>query len=316
MSFGTLNAIALAFYILASVCYGAFVFLATPAAPMSEKNRNVRANDDPDLENARSLRWTGRVLLLLGILFQFAATGVWCATMHRSPFASEYGTLSVLAWIIAVTFALIDLRRNLPAVGAIALPVACVILFWALLHVHGPVADTAVLKSQIVSLHVLAILSSYGLFALAFGCAALYLLQNALLKQRAVHSLFSSIPPLASLDAIAYRSVAYALPLLTLGLGLGVADIFSKDSGAPPSRWLLDAHTLASFGIWGLYVTYLGTRIGLGWRGVRPQYLLLVGLVVAIALYAIPSATHSFNSLSPVSAPSSHTRLQTPKRYS
>lgn len=307
MSFGTLNAIALAFYILASVCYGAFVFLATPAAPITGKSKKADVSSDTDSENAHSLRWTGRVLLLLGVLFQFAATGVWCVTMHRSPFASEYGTLSVLAWIIAVTFALIDLRRNLPAVGAIALPVACVILFWAMLHVHGPVADTTTLKSQIVSLHVLAILASYGLFALAFGCAALYLLQNRLLKQRAVNSLFHSMPPLASLDAIAYCSVAYALPLLTLGLGLGVADIFSKDSGATPSRWLLDAHTLASFGTWGLYVTYLGTRIGLGWRGIRPQYLLLVGLIVAIALYAIPSATHSFNTFSAVPAPPSHT---------
>ena len=148
-----------------------------------------------------------------------------------------------------------------------------------------------------VSLHVLTILASFALFALAFGCAALYLLQNKLLKKRDVHESLRRLPSLATLDTVAYHSVAYALPLLTLGLTLGIAYIYSGAVHIPPARWFADPHTTLSFAAWGLYIVYLGARLGLGWRGVRLQYILLAGLVVALAIYALPTSTHHFASL-------------------
>ena len=46
------------------------------------------------------------------------------------------------------------------------------------------------------------------LLALAFGCAALYLLQHRLLKSHQVGGLFRRLPSLQMLDTVAYHAVA------------------------------------------------------------------------------------------------------------
>lgn len=275
-----LTLLALACYVAAVVCDGGVLFVRASAAPALI----------PKFDPTRF----GRPLLLFGIVLQFIAVGVWCVTTHRSPFASEFGTLSISAWAIALALAVLDFRARLPAVAAIALLVACVLLSFALTQTHGPIAETPLLAGQIVSLHVLAILASFGLFAVAFGCAALYLLQNRLLKQPHPSALFRRLPPLATLDSVAYHAVAYALPLLTIGLALGMARIFRGGLTTPTAAWFTDAHTIASFGTWLLYLCYLSLRLLAGWRGVRLQYVLLLGMVVALALYVVPTSTHRF----------------------
>jgi ABC-type transport system involved in cytochrome c biogenesis permease subunit len=284
MTSATLTAIAFVMYLAAAVCYGATLFLQAPTAPTA-----TPATAPPPAVGRFSLP-----LLLVGILTQFAAIGSWCVHTHRSPFASEYGTLAVTAWAIALAFAYLDIRTHLAAVGAVALPVACTVLFLGILKAQGPVAETPLLAQRIVSLHVLAILASFGLFAVAFGCAALYLLQNRLLRTHQGHGLFRRLPPLATLDSVAYHAVAYALPLLTLGLALGIAYAFHGGFRTSPHTWLWDSHTLISFVIWLLYVLYLTARLAAGWRGVRLQYLLLVGLLITLTLYMVPTSTHHF----------------------
>lgn len=280
-----LTALAFAVYVAATVCYGAFLFLRAPSAPIASS----------DASALPSVARFGRPLLLAALGIHFLAIGAHCITTRSSPFASEFGTLSVAAWIVALVFAALDLRARLPAVGAVALLLASLMLFWGMAHARGPVAPTPALKGHLVTLHVLAILASFALFVLAFGCAMLYLVQNRLLKERNIKGLFRRLPPLETLDSVAYHAVAVALPLLTVGLALGILRALEGGvSGAAQHSWLLDAHTLASLGTWFLYVAYLAARLLTGWRGVRLQYILIVGLFVALALYFVPSSMHQF----------------------
>ncbi len=279
-----LTAAALMCYLGAAVCYGAVFFLLAPAAPAVTERRPL-----PDASRF------GRPFLVLGILGQFAAIGFWCVTTHRSPFAGEFGTLAVMAWAIALAVGLLDLRVKMPAVGAIALSVACVVLFLAILQARSPASASREITGQAVNLHVLAILASYGLLAVAFACAAIYLLQNRLLKRKQLPPALRRLPPLETLDRVAYHAVAYALPLLTLGLVMGIVRVFGRGLSSAPAAWFTDPHTLISFAPWLLYVGYLAARLMAGWRGVRLQYILVVGLLLTLALYLIPSTTHRFS---------------------
>jgi ABC-type uncharacterized transport system permease subunit len=283
MSSALLAAITLAFYIAAGACYGAVLFLDAPSAP-SLGNRKAGT--------PRLARY-GRPLLILGIVVHVAAIGVLCMHTHRSPFASEYGTLAVSAWAIALVYTVLDFRIKLPALGAVALLAACLMQFWGLVHARGPVAESPLLSQRIVSLHVLATVGSLALFALAGGCAGLYILQNRLLKAHDGKGLFRRLPALATLDSLAYHSVAFGLPLLTLGLSLGILYVYR--SGMPTHAWWADPKTIVSFVVWLLYIVYLAARLAAGWRGVRLQYILLTGLLIAPALYAIPGPTHQFH---------------------
>src|SRR5438067_1644537 len=124
MTFAVWNAIAFALYLAAAAGSGAVLFLRAPAAPTLAQDNYGR----PCAERR------SRPLLAMGLLSQFIAIGLWCVSTRHSPFASAYGTMAVLAWIIALAYLAVDWRGRLPAVGAIALLVACVVLFWGSLR--------------------------------------------------------------------------------------------------------------------------------------------------------------------------------------
>jgi len=275
-------AAALAFYMAGAACYGAVLALDAPDAPAA----GGRLGAIP-----RAARY-GRPATVLGILLNIAAIGALCIASHRSPFAAEYGTLAVSALAIALAYGALDFRVRLPALGSLALLAASLMLFWGMVHAHGPVTESPLISQRIVSLHVLATVGSFALFALAGGCAILYVLQNRELKAHHGKHLFRRLPPLAILDSLAYHAVAFGLPLLTLGLSTGILYIYR---GVPVTAWWLDPKTIVSFVVWLLYILYLFARLGAGWRGVRLQYILLAGVAIAAALYIVPGPTHQFH---------------------
>lgn len=285
MTFAILTLTALALYLASSVSSGATLFLSSPAAPAGVSV----------LPGSNGITRYGRPLLLAGIVIQFAAIGAWCVGTHQTPFASEAGTLSVLAWVIAIAIAVLDYRSKLPAVSAIALVFACLALVGGVLRSREAIAATPMLRTQIITLHVMAILAGFSLFAVAFGCAVLYLLQNRALRQKTAQGLFRKLPPLANLDSVAYRSIAFALPLLTLGLTIGFEQALTGKVTHTLAAWLADPRILLSLVVWFNYVVYLTARLALGWRGVKLQYILLIGMLIALALYLVPTSTHRFS---------------------
>ncbi len=266
---------AAALYLLASVAYGAFLFLRLPALALS-----------------------GRLATILAVGLHTVAIGVHCARTHQTPFTTPAETLSASAWAVAIAYLALELlmKPRPTALGAVALPAAFLCLFaGAFLHSAQPAAltvATPLLNSRLVSLHILAILFAFGLLVLAFGCAALYLAQHRMLKRKRLKSgLFGLLPPLASLDHLAFALVAFAFPLLTVGLAAGVVEALAGGFGG---RWGADPMVLTSVVTWLVYGVYLALHVLAQWRGPRANYLLLGGLCAALVTYFIPTTTHRF----------------------
>jgi len=261
-------------YLLASVAYGAHLFLRQPL-----------------------LAAAGRYATLTAVGLHTVAIGVHCAQTHQTPFTTPAESLSASAWAIALAYLALEmLRKPRPtALGAFALPAAFLCLFGgAFLHPAASVQTPTLplLNSNLISLHILALLFAFGLLVLAFGCAALYLIQHGMLKQKRVHGgLFGKLPPLASLDQLAFTLVAFAFPLLTVGLGAGFVKALT---GGLRGLWGADPMVLTSVVTWLVYGLYLGLHAVAHWRGPRANYLLLGGLLVALVTYFIPTSAHRF----------------------
>jgi ABC-type transport system involved in cytochrome c biogenesis permease subunit len=262
-------------YLLGSVAYGAHLFLRLPALALG-----------------------GRLATILAVLLHTIAIGVHCARTHQTPFTTPAETLSASAWAVALAYLALELvlRPKPTALGAVALPAAFLCLFaGAFLHSAQPAAltpATPLLNSRLISLHILAIVFAFGLLVLAFGCAALYLTQHRLLKRkRLVGGLFGKLPPLAGLDDLAFTLVAYAFPLLTIGLAAGVIEAMT---GGFRGRWAADPMVLTSVVTWLVYGVYLALHTFAQWRGPRANYLLVGGLLAALITYFMPTTTHRF----------------------
>jgi ABC-type transport system involved in cytochrome c biogenesis permease subunit len=273
---GLLQILAAAGYLIGAVSYGAHLLLRKPSLALA----------------GRSAAWTA-------VAFHTLAIGVHCARTRETPFTTPAETLSASAWAVALIYLVLEMlvRPKPTALGALALPAAFLCLFTGAAihqarHPAEPAAVAPLLDSRLVSLHVVAILFAYGLLVLAFGCAALYLLQHRMLKRkRVLGGLFGKLPPLASLEHLGFTLVAFAFPLLTIGLAAGV---IRAATGGLDRGWSADPKVLASSVTWLVYGLYLGLHGLAHWRGPRANYLLLGGLFAALVTYFVPTNAHHF----------------------
>ena len=272
---GLLQILAAALYLLASAGYGAFLFLRL--APLAGG---------------------ARAATVAAVIFHTLAIGVHCAAARQTPFTTPAATLSATAWAVALAYLALEFfaRPRPTALGAVALPAAFLCLFaGAALHSASSAAPTVsgepLLETRLVSLHVIALLFAFGLLVLAFGCAGLYLAQHRLLKRKRAGGLFGKLPPLASIDRLAFTLVAFAFPLLTVGLAAGA---IAAVTVGPHGVWLFDHKVWASLVTWLVYGLYLALHVVAHWRGPRANYLLLGGLLAALVTYFVPTQFHQF----------------------
>ena len=145
---------------------------------------------------------------------------------------------------------------------------------------------------SLISLHIIAVLFAFGLLVLAFGCAALYLIEHRILKKKKLTGgLFGKLPPLTRLESLAFALVAYAFPLLTIGLGAGIIRAATVNLHG---SWIADPKVLASLVTWLVYGLYLILHTLAHWRGLRANYLLMGGLLIALITFFIPTNVHTF----------------------
>jgi ABC-type transport system involved in cytochrome c biogenesis permease subunit len=262
-------------YLIAGAGYGAHVLLREPTP----------------VKVGRTAAWTA-------VILHTVAIGVHCARTRQTPFTTPAETLSASAWAVALIYLALELfvRPKPLALGALALPAAFLCLFTgAALRPSMPasaVSYAPLLDSRLVSLHVIAILFAFGLLVLAFGCAALYLTQHRMLKRkRVLDGLFGKLPPLSTLEQLGFTLVAFAFPLLTVGL---IAGLIRAATGGLQSGWGEDPKIYASGITWLVYGLYLALHSLAHWRGPRANYLLLGGLLAALVTYFVPTTTHRF----------------------
>ena len=165
------------------------------------------------------------------------------------------------------------------------LPLAA--FLFALAHAGGGTSEHGASRysNAFLVLHVGLVLVAFAGFTVAAGLAGLYLWQERRLKRHERTILRVRAPALARLDELSARTIAVALPALTLGIVVGILRLRDRGGG-------LDALMVVTLATWFVYGTYAVLRLGTGLRGRRAAYLLLAGfLLVAVARLALP-VTH------------------------
>lgn len=239
----------------------------------------------------------GRGAAILAVVLHAVAIGLRCIEMHRAPFTNPAESLSLLSWIVALVYLGTELLWKLSASGPFALSLSfLLVLLGAALGGDttrfGAASGSAHLLSQrAITLHILAIITAMATFALSFCCAALYLIENHILKSKHGLLWMKRLPPLMTVELAAFTLVAIGFPLLTIGILSGLVRAVSGDMVA---GWQMDAKVLLAYAVWAVYGVYLWGRVGAKWPPVRTAYVLLVGFVLCILLYIVPTAAHLF----------------------
>jgi ABC-type uncharacterized transport system permease subunit len=132
--------------------------------------------------------------------------------------------------------------------------------------------------------HVGLVLVAFAGFTLTAGLSALYLWQERRLKQRDAGILRKPAPSLATMDRLSFRLVAWSLPALTLGIGVGIARLIDRGDS-------VDALVVATLVTWVVWAAYLVLRVR-GFAGRRAAYVALAGFLLLIVVRLALQGVH------------------------
>jgi HemX protein len=217
------------------------------------------------------------------------AIGAGCREFGGMEFFTVRGGVVLAAWLGAGAYLVLHRLYRVPTLGAFVLPLLLVALLPSTLldPAHPEVAPELVRHA---AFHVVAAILAVALFAIAFGVALMYLLQEREVKGKHFGALFSRLPSLDALDRLNQRLVRAGFVVFTVALLAGTlnAAVVWK------SAWSWDPQQIISVLVWFLYGAMVQLRHR-GWHGRRYALLTLVGFVVLAGamgtLRALPGAT-------------------------
>jgi ABC-type uncharacterized transport system permease subunit len=216
----------------------------------------------------------------LGWLVQTALLGVQAFRSDGFAWTSWGGVLNLFVWLVVGAYLIWGCRARFRLLGLAVIPPAAALLALAYLGGGARSAHHADYGSLFLALHVGLVLAAFAGFTLAAALAALYLWQERRLKRRERGILRVRVPSLSALDDLVARTIAVALPILTLGIGVGIGRLVRSGGG-------VDAVVAVTLLTWAVYGAFLVLRYWAGWRGRRSASLALVALTLVVVTLPI-----------------------------
>ncbi|MGH3002267.1 MAG: cytochrome c biogenesis protein CcsA, partial [Gaiellaceae bacterium] len=177
------------------------------------------------MRTSRAATWGVRV----GWLAQTALLSAQAARADGFPWSSWAGSLNLFVWLVVGAYLIWGCRPRFRLLGLAVMPLAVTLFVVARVGGGTQAGHRSHYGSLFLVLHVGFVLAAFAGFTLAAGLAGVYLWQERRLKRRDAGILRLRLPPLASLERLASRTIAVSLALLTLGLAAGFARL--RDGG-------------------------------------------------------------------------------------
>ncbi|MBV8499007.1 MAG: c-type cytochrome biogenesis protein CcsB [Candidatus Eremiobacteraeota bacterium] len=230
------------------------------------------------------LRDVGIPLAIIGCVAQFVQlavrfelTGVW-------PLLNLYGSLSLFSAMSVAIYIGFAFRYRLWFAGGFVLALAAIFLAYGVTWYEGTMPPVPSLQSYWAKIHVPIVVSSYAAFLVAFVFSCIYLLKYYAAPARPgtpIAAWLAALPTLPQLDMIVYRAVAIGLPLISIGIITGA--MWAKEAWG--AYWQWDPKETAALFSWIIYLAYMHLHTRHAWRGLRTNWVSVIGFVSIIFCY-------------------------------
>jgi cytochrome c-type biogenesis protein CcsB len=259
-----------------------------------------------DSLNAERFGRIGVALLILGVLVHAAAVSIRGAAVDRVPWGNMYEFTSVACLVAVVAFLTVLIRQpRLRYLGGFVLFPVIVLMFLGGTVLYAKAEPLVpALHSYWLAIHVSSAAIGTGIFMVSSVGTLLYLVRIRADRLASIGaqpgrlgSVGSMLPSAASLDRMAYRTVAFGFPIYTFGIMCGA--IWAE--AAWGKYWSWDPKETWALITWITYAAYLHARATAGWKGRKAAYINLVGFAAMIfnffVVNIVVSGLHSYAGL-------------------
>lgn len=230
--------------------------------------------------------WIGRiatVLLILAVVAHYYALLERSHAIHAIPYDDLYGSMSLFAWLLAVTYLGLEIYHRQRAVGSLVVPFVMLWLALAVAVAPSSVQHQPPANGALFALHITIGILAYAAFAIAFLLSLIYLIQNRILRRGRPGLAFWRFPALEVLERMSRSSVWVGLVSLAIGTFLG----FVWEHELTGHLALADPKVLATLVVLVLYVVYLSIVRAPAWRGTRAAVVCACNFVIVLFSYII-----------------------------
>lgn len=251
------------------------------------------------LSKRRSHSWYASFLTGAGYLCLTASIGLHSSAAQGSRLYGPY-SIVLAAWALVVVYFALEHLIKIKVYGTVLVPVALVLLVIAQVMgafsagITPSASELALIDNWRVTFHVVLVVFANAGFAVGAAASGAYLALATQLKRHRTSTLFHRLPSLPQTTAIAHRAIAFAFPVYSGGLLLGILRAVETDIAG----WWADPRVMLSGVVWLLYGVYLFLAYGRDTSDKTLARLALVGVVfvIAVAILArtVPSGFHIF----------------------
>jgi cytochrome c-type biogenesis protein CcsB len=216
----------------------------------------------------------GAIALSVGLVLHGGAVLLEFVHYGLSPATNVKEGLSLLAWLMGVTFLLINRRLKVPVFGAFVMPLMLAVALPALaLPGHTQPLPPA-LENAVLLPHVLSAFFGDAVLGLAALVGIAYLLQEHELKTRIQgSSLWAKLPSLELMDRLNRRLVIAGFALFSFAIITGA--VLAHGAWGAAFGW--EPREVVALLTWLVYAGLIWARLQSGWQGRRAAILTLVG---------------------------------------
>lgn len=229
---------------------------------------------------------------IAAVMFHFVSLAETLSAAHRLLPVEASETQATLALLLAAAFLLVYARYKTLSIGVVLLPVVFLLGLRPAFAPGQSVLQSQLVRSGWIWLHIALLLAAYAALILSLLCSVLYLAQEKQLKRRTTGGWLGALPPLATMDAIALKSLLVGLPCMTAGLLIGSL-LAQQMYGA---SYFSDPKVLLSFVMWLAYIAMIAIRRSSGLRGRRAVLLSAFVFFVMLAVWSanMVSSVHQY----------------------
>lgn len=232
--------------------------------------------------NKRGLGPSATACLIAGLAAHYLALFERSRALHSIPYNDLAGSMSLFAWLLALTYLGLETVHRQRSVGPFVMPFVLVFILVSASIPRGGSAP-AEARGPLFALHVTGSTLAYAAFAISFVLSLIYLIQNRTLRARHPGSVFWRFPALETLERMSRSAVIVGVVALALGSALG----FVWTGRIQGRVWSADAKEIVSFVILAAYFVYLWLGRTVGGRGARAAMLCVVNFILVLFSYTV-----------------------------